>query len=72
MADPVLQVVSAAAAGGPASVAEGVVASGVEQMVVAELLGGEGGPAALVGLQGGVQMVVRLCHSMRPKLDHLA
>lgn len=72
MADQVLQVVCAAAAAGPASVGVGVVASAVEEMVVGELLDGEGGPVALVGLQEGVQMVVHLCHSMQPTLDHLA
>lgn len=72
MADQVLQAVFAAAAAGPASVGVGVVASAVEQMVVGELLGGEGGPVALVDLQGGVQTVVHLCHSMRPTLDHLS
>lgn len=66
------QVVSAAAAADPANVGVRVVASAVEQMVVGELLGGEGGPVALVGLRAGVQMVVHLCHPMRPTLDHLA
>jgi hypothetical protein len=72
VADQVLKTVSAAAAAGPASVGVGVVAAAVEQMVDGELLGGAGGPVALVDLQGGVQMVVHLCHPMQPKLDHLA
>ena len=72
MVDQVLQVVYAAAAVGPASVVVGVVATAVEEMVVGELPGGEGGPVALVDLQGGVQMVAHLCLPMRPKLDHLA
>lgn len=72
MADQGLKVVSAAAAADPASVGVGVAASAVEQMVVGELLGAEGGPVALVGLQVGVQMVVRLCHPMRPTLNHLS
>jgi hypothetical protein len=70
-ADQVLQVVSVVAAG-PASEAVGVVASVVEQVVVGELLDEEEGPAALVDLQGGVQMVVHLCHPMQPTMDHLS
>ena len=72
MADQGLQVESAAAAADPASVGVGVVASAVEQMVVGELLGVEGGPVALVGLQAGVRMVVHLCHPMRPTVNHLS
>ena len=72
MADQVLQVVFVADAAGSVSVGVGVVASAVEQMVVGELLGEDGGPAALLDLQADVQMVVHLCHSMQPTLNHLS
>jgi len=70
VADQGPQVVSAADAADPACVGVGAVASAVEQMVVGELQGAEGGPVASVGLQAGVQ-TVDLCHPMPPTLNHL-